>query len=321
MSERGEPTLLAPEIDPYRHGHLRVSATHEIYWELCGNPDGIPVIVLHGGPGGGASPMLRRFFDAERFHMLLFDQRGAARSRPRAQWRDNTTSDLVADIETLRDHLGMQRPAILFGGSWGSTLALVYAEAWPEHVRGLVLRGIFLGRRRDIDHFLHGGAGVYYPEVQERLRRLLPRPDELSYADQLFQLMTEGDEAARAHAIREFGYFELRMSQLDGSDAACEEFLDSHDVSPTAILESHYLRHDCFLEDDQILRDIDRIAHLPTCIVNGRHDVICPPAAAHELAGHLRNVRLRFPVGAHSFRDPRVADALIEGTEWVAGQQ
>ena len=309
--------ILYPEIEPIRSGHLDVSDLHSLYWEVCGNENGIPVIVLHGGPGGSASPIMRRFFDPEKYKILLFDQRGAGRSLPKAEYRDNTTQLLIEDINTLRDHVGIEGPAILFGGSWGSTLAVAYAEAHPELVSGLVLRGIFLGSKDEIDHFYHGGVERFFPTNFARLRALMPRPEEMTYPQQLFEMMESGDEEVRQRAIDVWAYYEIRMVSLNMTDEFCAQIVADNDMTTFSVLENYYMMNGCFVDDTELLDNADRIAHIPTFIVNGRFDAICPPITAIALAEKLDTVELELPVAAHSFYEPAIADALKRGVEWV----
>jgi proline iminopeptidase len=314
---------LYPPIEPLRSGFLQVSDLHAIYWEVCGNPEGIPVIVLHGGPGGTAGPRLRRFFDPERFYVLLFDQRGAIRSKPPGEWRQNTTRLLIEDINRLRKHVGMEGKAILFGGSWGTTLALAYAEAHPDLVGGMVLRGVFLATRQEIDDFYHGGAAVLFPDNWQQLRAILPDPERLDYPRQLFNVMTGDDPVARKKAIEGWAYYELRMSSVSMTDEAALNMVRDYGehLMPFSVLENHYMMNGCFLEEGQLLRDADRIAHIPTFIVHGRFDAICHPRSAYELAGRLQRVRLELPANAgHSRDDPPNTEALVRGVRWVADQ-
>jgi len=318
---RPEHSDLYPPIEPLQSGYLKVSETHEIYWETVGNPDGLPVIVLHGGPGGSAGPDMRRFFDPERFHVLLFDQRGAYRSRPRGEWRDNTTHDLIQDVNRLRKHVGIEGRAMLFGGSWGTTLALAYAERYPELVGGMVLRGVFLGTRAEIDYLYHGGAAMFFPDNWDRLRNVVPEPDVMDYPRQLFEMITGDDPTERETAIEGWSYYEIRMSSIRMTEDATEEVLLQYEdyLMPFATLENHYMMNGCFLEDGQLIQQADRIAHIPTYIVQGRFDVVCPPTAAWLLAKELATVELRLTASAgHSQNEPANVEALLEGVEWVA---
>lgn len=307
-----------PLVEPLRTGYLEVSDRHELYWEVCGREDGVPVIVLHGGPGASAGPDMRRFFDPDQYKIILFDQRGAGRSRPVAEWRENTTQLLVEDINTLRDHLGVAEKAMLFGGSWGTTLAVAYAEAHPDLVSGMVLRGVFLATRKEIDHFYHGGTAAFFPENFARLQSIVPRPESRDYPRQLFEMIESGDEAARSRAIKGWAYYEIRMASMSMTAESCQEIVEKYDMTAFSVLENHYMMNGCFLEEGQLLRDAGRIAHIPTFIVNGRYDVICPPATAHALAAKLDTVRLELTTAGHSQSEPENTAALVRGVHWVA---
>jgi len=279
------------------------------------------VIVLHGGPGGSAGPEMRAFFDRQRFRAVLFDQRGAGRSRPAGAWRENNTQALIEDINRLRDHLGIEGKAILFGGSWGTTLAIAYAETYPERVGGLVLRGVFLGTRDEIDHFYHGGAARFHPENWNRLREVVPEPDRFDYHRQLFEMITGDDADQRRRTIEGWARYEIRMASATMTDEECDGIIERYrdELMPFSLLENHYMMNGCFLEEGQLLRDAHKIAHLPTFIVNGRLDVICPPRAAYQLSRRLNRVQLELPAGTgHSGREPATVEALVRGVEWVA---
>jgi proline iminopeptidase len=318
----GEKEVLFPPIEPLRSGFLRVSDLHEIYWEVCGSETGIPVIVLHGGPGARLHPEMRRFFDPAKHRIILFNQRGAGRSRPSGEWRENTTQLLVEDIGKLREHLGVGGKAILFGGSWGTTLGIAYAEAHPDLVAGLLLRGVFLATDGEIDYFYRGGTALHFPENFERLRGLLPHPERPDYPRQLFEVMTEGaDPAVREKAIRDWARYEIRIGSLEMTDEACDDTIAHVPVDALrafSVLESRYMAERCFLEEGQLLREAGKIAAIPTYIVNGRYDVICPPRAARELAGRLREVKVEMPVAGHSQNDPANTEALLRGARWLS---
>ncbi len=316
-----QESALYPEIQPLRSGHLKVSDLHSIYWEECGNPDGIPVLVLHGGPGGSAGPNMRRFFDPGRFRIILHDQRGAGRSTPTGEWRENNTQLLVSDINRLREHLGVEGKAILFGGSWGSTLAVAYAEAYPELVSGLVMRGIFLASKAEINYFYHGGATLFFPDNWERLRGILPEPDKLDYPRQLFDMTQSDDPATRKKAIEGWAYYEIRMCAVGLTDEATENIVRqySDEMMPFSVLENYYMMHGCFIDDDQLLREADKIAHIPAFIVNGRFDAVCPPRTAFALAKKLKTVKLEFPPATgHVDSESANQEALLRGVKWVA---
>ena len=317
------PSELYPPAEPRESGWLRVSDLHELYWERVGQPGGSPVIVLHSGPGGSAAPALRRYFDPARFDVLLFDQRGAQRSRPQGEWRENTTADLLADIDRLREHAGFTRKPILFGESWGSTLALAYAERDPQRVAGLVLHGVFLCTQEEIDFLYHGAVSTFFPEAWERLKLVLPRPDDPSYPRQLFELMTGDDPRERETAVESWSFYEARIASVQTTDERTEQELRERGESlePLALLESYYRTNGCFLREGQLLQDVERIANIPTFIVQGRYDMIAPPLRAYLLTQRLRNVQLELlDAAGHSADDPGVSNALLRAVEWVAGR-
>lgn len=302
---------LYPVIQPYFYQMLEVSDGHTLYVEECGNPDGIPVVVLHGGPGGGCSPGMRRFFHPDVYRIILFDQRGCGRSRPHASVEDNTTWHLVDDIERIRKHLGIEN-WIVFGGSWGATLSLVYAQAHPTNVRHLVLRGVFLMTQTELDWFYDGGAGRFFPEEWQKFVGLLP-PEEQgsiisSYAKRLF-----GEE--QADQVK----FAQAWAGWESSLASLESFA-SAGTTPAAYarafarIENHYFSHKGFLEvDGQIMRDIDRIKDIPGTIVQGRYDMICPPDTAYKLHKKWPTSRLIFASrSGHSLSEPQITSALVQ---------
>jgi proline iminopeptidase len=305
---------LFPPIEPYRHGMLAVDAIHTLYWEECGNPDGIPVLFLHGGPGGGIAPRHRCFFDPAHYRIVLFDQRGAGKSIPLGEYRNNTTQLLIDDIERLRVLLGIEQ-WLLFGGSWGSTLALAYGETHPQRCLGFVLRGIFLCTRQEVDWFL-SGIRWFFPEVYAEFVAPIP-PEERgellqAYARRLFS----EDPAVYAPAARNWSRYEGRCLFLRPDPIAIDDF--SSDAVSLGIgrLEAHYFLHDGFLADEQLIRDVGRIRHLPAVIVQGRYDVVCPPLSAFRLAGAWPEAVLQVIDDAgHSGYEPGIARALVTATE------
>lgn len=304
---------LWPEIEPYETGYLQVSDVHKLYYELCGNPEGTPVIVLHGGPGGRCSPYYRRFFDPEKFLIILHDQRGAGRSEPYAEIEQNDTWELVEDINRLRAHVGVEGKAVLFGGSWGSTLGLAYAEAWPGNVSGLVLRGVFTATEAEIDHFYHGGVRPFFPEAYDRLLSSLPDPDRRPLPEYLFELIESGDEAARRKYAYEWARYELRIAALNFSDEQVEEFLADYNPLAFARLENYYMANKCFLEEGQLLREAGRLGDIRVIMVNGRYDVVCPPVTAYTLDAKLANSTLVIAeASGHWMGEPAIESALIE---------
>jgi len=253
----------------------------------------------------------------------MFDQRGAGRSRPTGEWRDNTTELLVEEINKLRDHVGIEGKAILFGGSWGTTLALAYAETHPDLVAGMLLRGVFLAEREDIDYFYHGGAAALFPEAWERLRSILPEPESLDYPRQLFEMATGEDPEIRKLAIEEWAYYEIRMVSVAMTDETAKGIIEEYAdlLKSFSVLEDWYMMNGCFLEDGQLLRDAGRIAHIPTFIVHGRFDTICRPQGAWELARQLDHAHLEITANAgHSQNEPANQEALVRGGEWLAAR-
>jgi len=305
---------LFSDREPYETGYLRVSDLHEIYFELCGNPDGKPVIVLHGGPGVGSYPRLRQYFDPERFKIVLHDQRGAGKSRPIGEIRENTTWDLVADIERLREHLGLNK-CLIFGGSWGSTLALAYAQEHPEHVTEMILRGIFLGTQEEIDHH-YLGAARFFPQKHEELLAVLPDPERRPLPPYLLELVQSNDDIIRKKCLDALARFEIKMGQLLISDEQIDAILASfpHEVHRAlSRVDLHYVSNNYFLEEEQLLRDAYKIEHIPITLVNGRYDVVCPPLAAYRIHKLLPQSRLIIVEEAgHSERETGITSALVE---------
>jgi len=306
---------LYPNIEPFDTGYLKVSDSHEIYYERCGNRGGIPVMVLHGGPGGGSYPALRRYHDPGKYHIVLHDQRGAGKSKPSCELKDNDTQALVEDIERLRKHLNLG-PVQIFGGSWGSTLGVAYAEAYPENVRSLVLRGVFLGSRSEIDHFYHGGVELYFPEAYAKLRSIVPKPDQKNYPQQLLAVLQGDDAEAKKRASLGWATYEVKIAHLEQSDAEVAETFKEWDPYDFSLIENHYMAQGCFLKEGQLLRDAGKLAAIPAVIVQGRYDVICPPITAYRLHKAMPKSKLVLVEAAgHSGSEPGIRSALIEATK------
>jgi proline iminopeptidase len=310
---------LYPEIEPFRSFRLAVDDLHELHVEECGNRDGLPVIFLHGGPGAGISPYHRRFFDPSRYRIVLFDQRGAGRSTPHAELRDNTTWHLVSDIEAIREHLGIER-WVVFGGSWGSTLALAYAQRHPERATALVLRGIFLGRDYELRWFneLDGGAPYIFPERWNTYVAHIPVEERDNLTEAYWRRLDSDDEATRMAAAQAWGYWEGGSTTLLHDPDEPGNFADPQQALAVARAEAHYFRHGMFLQHDQLLHDVARIRHIPATIVHGRYDIICPVKAARDLADAWPEARLRIVLAGHSAADPAIVDALVEATDTIA---
>ncbi len=310
--------LYAP-IEPFDAGFLQVSDLHRVYYEQVGRRDGRKVVFLHGGPGGGLDPDYRRYFDPARWHVTLFDQRGCGRSTPFAELRENTTWDLVADMERLREHLGIER-WVVFGGSWGSTLALAYAQAHPERCLGLILRGIFLLRRKELLWFYQDGASALFPEAWEQYLRPIPEVERGDLMGAYHRRLTSPDGSVRAEAARAWSIWEGSTSRLLPDPQLIQHFGGDEFALAFARIECHYFVHGAFLRSDtQLLDDVPRIAHLPGVIVQGRYDVVCPATSAWALHTRWPGSRLVLvPDAGHSLKEPGIRSALVEATDAFA---
>jgi proline iminopeptidase len=315
MCSADEEISLWPAIEPYESGYIKVSGIHEIYYEACGNKQGRPVFMLHGGPGGSSSPYMRRFCDPEKFHIILYDQRGAGKSRPSGVIEENTTQLLVEDIEKLRQHFGLDQ-IILFGGSWGTTLALAYAETYPEHVSGMILRGVFTAARNEIDYFYHGGAAYFFPDAYDKLLAALPDPSRRPLPAYLFELIQNSEGQERDKYCKAWAKYETKMAVLEISDEWIDYHFEQEDPYVFALFENYYMANNCFLGDDQLLKNTDRIQHIRTVIVNGRYDAICPLKNAYTLHKKLPNSTLVIAERAgHWMGDEPVQNALLKAVK------
>ncbi len=307
---------LYPEIEPFDSGTLQVSEIHEIYYERCGNPEGIPVVFLHGGPGGGLVPTYRQYFDAKAYHIVLFDQRGAGKSTPHAELRENTTWDLISDIEALRTKFGIEKWAV-FGGSWGSTLSLAYAEKHPERVSALFLRGIFLTRKKELDWFYQSGASEIFPDFWERYRDAIPVAERGDFMTAYYKRLTGDDEAQQLAAARAWSVWEGSTSKLYPSEDLMEHWEGAHEALQLARIECHYFMNNSFFPtENYLIENVGIIRHIPTVIVQGRYDVVCPATSAWDL--HRAFPEAEFiivPDAGHSISEPGIASALIEATD------
>jgi proline iminopeptidase len=309
---------LFPGIEPYATGRLPVDGRHTLYWEECGNRQGLPIVFLHGGPGGGCLPYHRRFFDPARWRIVLFDQRGAGRSTPVAEVTDNSTWHLVADLERLREHLGIERWA-LFGGSWGSTLALAYGETWPRRVLGFVLRGIFLGTCAELEWFLYG-MRRFFPEAWQRFAEHLPAAERNDLLAGYLARLMHDDPAVHLPAARAWSAYESACLTLI---PAAEPSLPGNDLAALAIarIEAHYFKHRVFLGDNELLGNVHRLRHLPATIVQGRYDVLCPPVSAQALAAAWPGADyIVVPDAGHAVREPGIARALVDAVARLAAR-
>lgn len=314
---------LYPEIEPYETGMLDVGAGQAVYWEVSGNPDGKPVVFLHGGPGGGTEPFHRQFFDPAAYKIVLLDQRGCGRSTPHiadgASLETNTTAHLIADIEALRIRLGIDRWQV-FGGSWGSTLALAYAQQHPERVTELVLRGIFLLRRKEIDWYYNGAAGNIYPDEWEKFLAPVPADERDSDLVQVYhRLLHSPDEQVAEAAAIAWSTWEGATSSLLPHPERVQEGAQPRFALAFARIENHYFVNGGFLDEGQLLRDIDKIAHIPAVIVQGRHDVVCPATSAWELHRAWPGSVLHIVDDAgHAAAEPGITHYLVEATDGFA---
>ncbi len=305
---------LFPEIGPFETGYLPLSDGHVMYWEQVGNPRGRPVLFLHGGPGAGAGAVHRRFFDPAHWRIVIFDQRGAGRSRPLGSLEANTTPHLVADIERLRSYLGLER-WLLFGGSWGSTLALAYAQAWPAHVVGLVLRGVFLGRPEEVDWFLSGLAQVF-PDAHAAFAGYLPEDQRATLLASYLAKLTDPSPAVHMEAARAWSIYEGSCSTLLPSPETVSNFAGDRTALGLARIEAHYFAHQLFLPPGGLLAHMAAIGHLPGEIVQGRYDMVCPAKSAFDLAAHWPAAKLTIiPDAGHSALEPGVRRALVAAVE------
>jgi len=307
-------TELYPEIEPYSAGMLKLDAVHTMYWEQSGNPDGVPVVFLHGGPGAGASPAHRRFFDPAHYRIVILDQRGAGRSTPLGELKENTTPHLIADTERLRVHLAIKR-WLVFGGSWGSTLALAYGEAHPESCSGFILRGIFLCRRSEIDWFLYG-LRTLFPEPWRAFTALIPENERGDLLAAYYRRLSDPDPDVHLPAARAWSTYEGACSTLRPSPETVSYFAADGVALGLARIEAHYFSHDIFLPENSLLERVGRIRHLPCLIVQGRYDAVCPIVSADEL--HLvwpQATYIVVPDAGHSAWEPGITAELVKATE------
>lgn len=307
---------LFPEITPYSSGFMKVDDTHEVYWEQCGNPQGVPILFLHGGPGAGATTTHRRFFDPDHYRIIIFDQRGAGRSTPLGSLENNTLDHILGDIESLRHHLNIDHWC-LFGGSWGSTVALAYAQTYPEHCTSMILRGIFLMEQLEIDWFLYG-MKTFFPEASEQFYGQYPNETPENILPRYYEDLCSDDESKSISAAITWSLYE----------GACASLLPNYETITTdeqkqsalalARTEAHYFIHGIIPPENSLLRpdNIDKIRQIPTIIVQGRYDVICPIQTAHRLHQAWPEADyIVVPDGGHSATDPAIRSRLIEATE------
>ena len=311
---------LFPAIKPYKCHELPVSEPHVLYIEEVGIPEGLPVIVLHPGPGAGGDAYLRRFFDPQVYRIILFDQRGCGRSTPHAELDKNTTQDLLDDIDAIRDYLGLTRFS-LFGGGWGALLALLYAQLYPHQISALLLEQIFLGRKKDIDWFYQSGASLVYPDYWQEFINLVPPNEQNNIAQYYAQCLQGNNELARMAAAKSWALWQAHCSSLLPHLSVIEQYNDPHFALALATLETHYISHNYFIEENQVINNAHKIRHIPTFIVHGRYDMICPLAGAWELYQALPASNLRIVRDAgHSDRETGMIDALIAASKELSRQ-
>ncbi|WP_220475425.1 prolyl aminopeptidase [Sphingomonas cavernae] len=309
---------LYPEIEPYASGHLDAGDGHRVYWELCGNPEGKPAVFLHGGPGGGCTPAHRRLFDPARYNILLFDQRGCGRSTPHAELEANTTWHLVADIEKLREMAGVEK-WLVFGGSWGSTLALAYAETHPDRTSALVLRGIFTIRRSEIDWYYQDGASWLFPDKWEKFVAPIPEAERGTLVEAYRKRLTHADHSVKLEAARAWSQWEGGTITLLPNPALADAFGADDFAIAFARIENHYFVHEGWLEPGQLIRDAHKLKGIPGVIVQGRYDIATPMKTAWDL--HRAWPEAEFELidnAGHAFDEPGILDRLIAATDRFA---
>lgn len=311
---------LYPEISHNHEYWLEVDERHTLYIEECGNPNGIPVLFVHGGPGGGCTPAHRRFFNPERYRIILFDQRGCGHSTPHAELEDNTTQALVGDMDRIREFLDIDQ-WLLFGGSWGSTLSLIYAQTHPSRVLGMVLRGIFLCRDQDIRWFYQQGANALFPDYWQDYLEPIAETEHDNLLSAYYRRLTSDNELEQMQAAKAWSVWEGRCSTLDPNPGVVEHFGDPHFALAMARIEAHYFIHKAFLEPNQILGNAAKLSDIPLTIVHGRYDMVCPLEQAHALHQVLPRARLHIVRNAgHSAFEPGIIDNLIQATDEFAEQ-
>ena len=307
--------VLYPKIEPYLEGTLSVSDHHTIAWECAGNPEGIPVIVIHGGPGGGSQPSYRQYFDPQKWNIIQFDQRGCGKSTPYASLEENTTNHLVSDIEALRKHLNVETWHV-FGGSWGSTLSLIYGISYPKRVRSFILRGIFMCRRSELNWFYQEGASHVFPDAFEPYLNHIPKDEQHALISAYYRRLTSDDVEVRRNAAKEWTRWEMATSRLLPDPEYLDKAEDLDFAVAFARIECHYFINAIFVEEAYILNNTSLIEEIPTVIVQGRYDMVCPVKSAWELHKQLPNSKLHIiPDAGHSMGEVPIAKALVEATD------
>lgn len=313
--------FLYPEIEPFNETFLPVSELHTVHFEQCGNPKGKPVLFVHGGPGGGIDPIYRRFFNPEKYHVILVNQRGAGKSTPHAELRENNTENLIQDFETIREHLQLSQWMVL-GGSWGSTLSLAYAQAHPERVTELVLRGIYLATDEE-NAWLFGGKGAnrIFPDHWQNFVSLIPEEERQDMLNAYYTRLTSDDPEEQHAAAQAWSRWEISISKLSQHPDDVSAFLASPSATSMARFECHYMLNRCFLEPNQLLNNLDRIKHIPCVILHGRYDVVCAAESAWKLHQAWPQSELHYVTHAgHSMADPDLARKMLEVIDRFASE-
>jgi len=306
---------LYPPLTPYVTHHFQVDELHTLYVEESGNPGGIPVVFLHGGPGAGCAPYHRQYFDPEIYRIVLFDQRGCGKSTPHASLENNTTWDLVADVEFIRKSLAVEQ-WVVFGGSWGSTLALLYAQKHPRSVSGLILRGIFLARNKDVQWFYQQGASQLFPDYWEKFLEPIPESERDDMVSAYYRQLTGEDEVQKLRAAKAWSVWEGVTATLKPDESVINSFSASHAALSIARVECHYFMNDCWLRPNQIIEEVDKIRHIPTYIVHGRYDVVCPVEQAWELSSAWPEAQLTIVGDAgHAVVESGITRELLKATQ------
>lgn len=291
--------------------YFKASETHKIHYEVCGNENAEPILFVHGGPGAGYSEYDKRFFNFNKQKVIFFDQRGASKSIPFGSIIENTTQDLVSDINNLLDYLEIDK-VILFGGSWGTTLGLVYAIQNPNRIKGLLLRGIFLGNKESIEHYLNGGTKKEFPKIWKRFSENVPKESQLSIPKYFLEKMTNSSLSEKKYFSYEWAFYEISIFKKNITKKEVEDILELIPYESLSIMEAHYLSNDCFLEENYILKNLEKIYHIPIKIIHGKEDAICPLKFAIELDSKLKNSELFILNGGHSDSEPEIEKKIIE---------
>ncbi len=307
-----------PEIEPYQVGRLKVSDLHDLHYELIGNPKGKPAVYLHGGPGSGCNPFYRRYFNPEKYHLIMFDQRGCGKSTPHNELRENTTQLLVSDIEKLREHLKINK-WLIYGGSWGSALALAYAQTFPQAVTEMVMSGIFLGSKEEVSWLYQSGANTMFPDFWEDFISVIDQKDRADLLAAYYSKFTKAPKEEQLRAAKAWSLWEARLLKLNLDPDLEKEFIADEFAIAHARIECHYFTNNCFLKPGQLIAGVERIKHIPAVIVNGRYDMICPPKYAWKLYKAWPKAKIVIsPAAGHSGRDVPNQQALIEATDSFA---